>query len=182
MDAIGVLPMFLLLSEKMPKNQRVKAADRTIFVATCLMLVFIFAGLSVLEYFGITLGSFQVAGGLILFILGVKIILGMRFSSTEKDHIDKYEFSAVPMATPLIVGPGTITTLIILVGSYGYGVVLLASFANLFLMWIVFRNASRIYKILGHQGTQVISRLMGIVFTALAVEFVKDGILKLLAG
>jgi len=77
MDAFGVLPIFLLLSEKLPKKQRAKAADRTIFVASLLMLLFIFAGLSVLSYFGISLGSFQIAGGLILFILGVKIILGI---------------------------------------------------------------------------------------------------------
>lgn len=180
MDAFGVLPIFLLLSEKLPKKQRAKAADRTIFVASLLMLLFIFAGLSVLSYFGISLGSFQIAGGLILFILGVKIILGMRFSPTEKEHLDRYEFSAVPMATPLIVGPGTITTLIILVGNYGHLVVLAASIANLLLMWVVFHYASRIYKVIGHQGTQVISRLIGIVFTALAVEFIKEGILKLL--
>jgi len=106
--------------------------------------------------------------------------LGMRFSPTEKEHLDRYEFSAVPMATPLIVGPGTITTLIILVGNYGHLVVLAASIANLLLMWVVFHYASRIYKVIGHQGTQVISRLIGIVFTALAVEFIKEGILKLL--
>ena len=181
MDAFGVLPLFLLLSEKLPKKQRVRAADRTIVVATILMLVFLFSGLGVLNYFGISLGSFQIAGGLILFILGVEIVLGLRLSSTEKEHIDRYEFSSVPMATPLIVGPGTITTLIILVGDYGHLVVLFASIANLFLMWIVFRHASQIYKFIGHQGTQVISRLIGIVFTALAVEFVKEGILKLMA-
>ena len=181
MDAFGVLPLFLLLSEKLPKKKRVRAADRTIVVATILMLVFLFSGLSVLNYFGISLGSFQIAGGLILFILGVEIVLGMRLTSSEKEHFDRYEFSSVPMATPLIVGPGTITTLIILVGDYGHLVVLFASIANLFLILIVFRHASQIYKFIGHQGTQVISRLIGIVFTALAVEFVKEGILKLMA-
>ena len=85
MDAFGVLPLFLLLSEKLPKKKRVRAADRTIVVATILMLVFLFSGLGVLNYFGISLGSFQIAGGLILFILGVEIVLGLRLSSTEKE-------------------------------------------------------------------------------------------------
>lgn len=180
MDAIGVLPLFLLLSEKLPRRERAVAADKTILVAAVLLLVFIFAGINVLNFFGISLGSFQIAGGLILFVLGIKIVLGLRWTGDVK-NVDLYEFTAVPMATPLIVGPGTITTVIILVSDYGYSLVLAAALANLLFMWIVFRNGSRIYKIIGHQGTQVISRLLGIVFTALAVEFVKEGVLKFMA-
>lgn len=179
MDAIGVLPMFLLLSEKLPRKVRAKAANKTILVAAILLILFIFTGVDVLNYFGISLGSFQIAGGLILFVLGIKIVLGLRWT-TEAKHVDLYEFTAVPMATPLIVGPGTITTVIILVGDYGYSVVLAAGLFNILLLWVVFRNGPRIYKLIGHQGTQVISRILGIVFTAMAVEFVKEGVLKLM--
>jgi multiple antibiotic resistance protein len=181
MDAFGLIPMFLILCEKMPRKQRKKAADRTMIVATVLMIFFIFAGLEVLNYFGISLGSFQIAGGIILLILGLKIVMGMRLTVQEK-NIDRFEFTSVPMATPLIIGPGTITTVIILVAESGYSIVLAAGLLNLLLMWVVFRNANKIYDVIGHQGTQVISRLVGIVFTAFAVEFIKDGVMALIAG
>lgn len=178
MDAIGVLPMFLLLSERMPRKERAVAADRTVMISAFLMVLFLFLGLGALSFFGITLGGFQVAGGLILLVLGIKIVLGMRFSVQEK-QVDRYAFSAVPMATPLIIGPGTITTLVILTGEYGYVPVLLAGIANVAVMWVVLRYATAIYKLIGHQGTEVVSRMMGIVFTALAVEFIKEGLLKM---
>lgn len=180
MDLMGALPMFLLLSEKLSKRDREKAVNEVLAVAVLLLILFVFAGGQVLDYFGISLGSFQVAGGLILVTLGLRIILGLPLEAQEK-RVERYQFAAVPMATPLIIGPGTITVVIILVGQYGYIPVLVAGVLNLLLLWLVFKNALRVYNFVGHQGVEIISRLMGIIFTALAVEFVKEGVLKLLA-
>lgn len=181
MDAFGVLPLFLILSEKMPKIKRAKAADKTLVVATILMMVFVFGGVSVLDYFGVSIPSFQIAGGIILFIIGIKTVLGLKFGLQQK-HVELYEFTTVPMAMPLIVGPGTITTTIILVGEYGHLLVALAALLNLLVIWLIFRNASFIYCLLGHQGIEIISRIMGIIFTAIAVEFVKEGLVALISG
>lgn len=181
MDVFGVLPLFLILSEKLPKEKRVKAANKTLAVAAILLAVFILGGMNVLKFFSISLPSFQVAGGLILFIIGIKTVLGLKLGAQQK-HVQLYEFTAVPMATPLIVGPGTITTLIILIGEYGHFLVALAALLNLFIFWIVFHKANFIYKILGHQGIEVISRIMGLIFTAIAVEFIKEGLAALIAG
>lgn len=179
MDLMGALPMFLLLAERLSKKEQAKAVNEVFVVGVALFTLFVFAGIQVLNYFGISLGSFQVAGGLILFVLGIRIILGLRLSAEEK-HVQKYEFAAVPLATPLIIGPGTITMVIILVGQYGYGPVLAAGILNLILLWVVFKNALKVYRFVGRQGVEVISRLMGIIFTALAVEFIKEGLGKLM--
>ncbi|MFA6435767.1 MAG: MarC family protein [Candidatus Gracilibacteria bacterium] len=181
MDAFGALPLFLMLSEKIPKAKRAKAANNTLLVAAILLLIFIFGGSAILNYFGISIPSFQVAGGLILLIIGLKIVLGLKLGAQQK-HVELYEFTAVPMATPLIVGPGTITTTIILVAQYGYVLVALAALLNLIVMWIVLRNAFFIYRFLGHQGVEIISRIVGIILTALAVEFIHEGLVALLSG
>ncbi len=179
MDLMGALPMFLLLAERLSKKEQAKAVNEVFVVGVVLFTLFVFAGIQVLNYFGISLGGFQVAGGLILFVLGIRIILGLRIEAQE-EHVEKYQFAAVPLATPLIIGPGTITMVIILVGQYGYGPVLAAGILNLILLWIVFKNALKVYRFVGHQGVEVISRLMGIIFTALAVEFIKEGLGKLM--
>lgn len=181
MDVFGVLPLFLILSEKLPKTKRMKAASKTLAVAALLLVVFVFGGMNVLNFFSVSLPSFQIAGGLIIFIIGIKTVLGLNLG-TQKKHVELYEFTAVPMATPLIVGPGTITTTIILVGEYGHLLVALAALLNLLIFWIVFHHANFIYKILGHQGIEVISRIMGLIFTAIAVEFIKNGLVALLAA
>ena len=179
MDAFGLLPLFLMLSEKMPRKLRGKAADKTVLIAGILAAVFIVGGISILNYFGISLASFQVAGGLILLIIGIKTVLGLKLG-VQKKRAEMYEFTAVPMATPLIVGPGTITTIIILLNQYTHLVVALMALLNLLIVWVVFRNGPRIYKIIGHQGAEVISRTMGIILTAIAVEFVHAGILGMI--
>lgn len=181
MDAIGMLPVFLLLSEKMPRAKRNQAADKTMVVAGALLFLFVFAGEFILKFFDITLSSFQVAGGLILLLFGLKMVLGLRLES-QKKRAELYEFTAVPMATPLIVGPGTITTVLILNQEYDLLLVCGAALLNLFILWIVLRNANRLYKVLGHQGSEVVSRLMGLVLTAWAVDFIWHGIQALMAS
>lgn len=178
MDAFGILPIFLMLSDKMPRKERYKAADKTILVATVLLVLFLFGGIAILNYFGISLASFKIAGGIILLLLGLKTVLGLKMVVQEK-HAEKYEFTSVPMATPLIVGPGTITTVIILVNEYSHLAVLVIAALNLLIIWAVFRCAGQIYKLIGHQGIMVISRVMGIILTAIAVEMITDGMITL---
>lgn len=175
MDAIGLLPVFLLLSEKMPRKERSKAADKTMVVAAALLMVFVFGGKSILNFLGIQLPSFQIAGGIILLIMGLKTVLGLRLE-TQKRHAELYEFTAVPMATPLIVGPGTITTVLILDQTFGFWPVFWGSVINLILFWIILKNSTALSRVLGHQGSEIVSRLMGIVLTAWAIDFIRMGV------
>ncbi len=91
---------------------------------------------------------------------------------TEKE---KQELAIVPMGTPLITGPGVITTILILVGIYGYWIPLIAAVVNLLFTFILLRNSETFLKIFGKQGADVISRIMGIIIVAIAVEFIRQG-------
>src|SRR3989338_7408216 len=172
MDAIGNLPILYLLTRKLSVRERNKNVDKAIFIATILLLVFLFFGTGILIYFGISFSSFRVAGGLVLLIIGLKIVLGLRLM---EERAKKYEFAAVPLATPLIVGPAVITVTILLVSEFGFLIPLVAAAANLIAAWIILRQTELLFKILGRQGSEVIARITGLILTALAVEFIKQG-------
>ncbi len=173
MDAFGNLPVFYTLTRKQSPKIRLKSANITIFTATAVLLLFLFFGNYILDYFGINIGSFRIAGGIILLIIGIKIVLGLRF---REDRAQKYQIAVVPMATPLITGPGTITTVMIMAAQFGYYLTLIASLLNLFIAWIVLRNSRTLFKFLGRQGSDVLARIFGIILVALAVEFIREGL------
>ncbi|HIH42030.1 TPA: MarC family protein [Candidatus Woesearchaeota archaeon] len=172
MDAFGVLPVFITVTKNYPAHFKKHCANTAMYVAGIVLLVFLFFGLIILDFFGINFSNFKVAGGLILLILGVKIVLGLQF---REEVASKYQLAVVPLATPLITGPGVITTVIILVGEYGYYITLLVSLLNLFITWLILYNADYFYKLLGRQGSDVLSRIMGLLLTALGVQFIRVG-------
>lgn len=172
MDAFGNLPILSTLTQKLSAKDRSKNVNRAILIATVLLLIFLFFGITILKYFGISFESFKVAGGIVLLIIGLKIVLGLRL---KEERAKKYEMAAVPLATPLIVGPAVITVIIILVNEFGYLLTLIASLLNLLITWLVLHQTELLYKILGRQGSDVVARIMGLVLTALAVEFIKQG-------
>ncbi len=172
MDAFGVLPVFISITKNYPAQYKKKCANQAIYVAGLVLLVFLFFGMAILDFFGINFGSFKVAGGIILLILGIKIVLGLNF---REETASKYQLAVVPLATPLITGPGVITTVIILAGTYGYFITTLVSLLNLFLTWLILHNAERFFKLLGRQGSDVLSRIMGLLLTALGVQFIRIG-------
>jgi len=172
MDAFGNLPIFNSLTEKLFVRERIKNANKAVFIAAIILLLFLFFGALILRYFGISIGSFKVAGGIVLMILGIKIALGLRLI---EERAKKYQVAAVPLATPLITGPGVITTVIILVHQFGYLITLAASLLNLVITWVVLRQSVLLFKVFGRQGSDVIARLFGLILVALAVEFIRQG-------
>jgi len=172
MDAIGNLPILYVLTKKLSAKERNKNVDKAIFIATILLLVFLLFGTGILGYFGISFNSFRVAGGLVLLIIGLRIVLGLRLM---EERAQKYELAIIPLATPLIVGPAVITVTILLVNEFGFFIPLIAAAANLIAAWIILRQTELLFKILGRQGSEVIARIMGLILTALAVEFIKMG-------
>lgn len=177
MDAFGNVPIFLGLTEKLTRLEHNVIAKRSVIVASIILFVFLFFGQAILKFFGITVGSFKIAGGFLLFIIGIKMIFGLSF--LEK-HVSKYSIAIVPLATPLITGPGVITATLISVQEFGYMVTAIAAAVNLFIAWLAYRESNMLHKVLGRQGGEVLSRVMGILIAALAVEFVWGGIQMLI--
>lgn len=171
-DALGNLPILFALTKKLSAKERNSHVNKAILIASLLLLVFLFFGASFLEYFSISMGSFRIGGGIILLIIGLRVVLGLRLmEETGK----KYELAAVPLATPMITGPAVITVIILLVGEYGYLLTFIASVLNLLVAWVILRQTEFLYRVLGQQGSDVVARIMGLILVALAVEFIKQG-------
>ncbi len=177
MDPIGNLPLIINLTKGMPIKEVKKNIDRAIFVAAVLLFVFLFLGLRIFDFFGINLDSFQIAGGIILLIIGIMYVFGSSLKYVKHHGADL----SVPIGTPLLTGPGVITTTVILVKENGTLVTVIAAFLTLLATWLILINSSRLYKILGEHWTNVISRIMGIILAAIAVRFITNGILNIVA-
>ncbi len=174
MDIFGNIPLFAILLEKYPEHERRKRGNRAILYATGLLLLFLFLGKYVLAFFGISFESFKIAGGLILLIMGITYVLNLKL---PHQHSDYYDVAVFPIATPLITGPGVITTIIILTQQLGWIAVLIGSVANLLLTYIGLRNVKWLLKVLGRQGCDVMTRIFGLILTAIAVEYILQGVL-----
>lgn len=173
MDVFGNVPVFVVIMSKMTLKDRVISANRSIVVASIILFIFLFLGEYILAIFGISIDSFKIAGGIILLILGIKFVLGLRFS---EQRAKTYQWAVVPISMPLLVGPGTLTAAIILVKEYNFFIVAVAAALNLLVAWYVLRRTSSIFKVLGRQGSDILARMMGLIITALSIEYIMLGI------
>jgi len=176
MDPVGNLPIFISLTKGMPISEVRRNVERAVFVAGVLLFVFLFLGLKIFEFFGINLDSFQIAGGIILLIIGILYVFGTSLKYVKHHGTDL----SIPIGTPLLTGPGVITTTIILVKENGTFVTVIAAFLALLATWIILLNSARLYKILGEHWSNIISRVMGIVLAAIAVNLITEGVLNII--
>lgn len=174
-DPIGNVPIFISLTENMSRDERKSTFYTATWVALALLLAFALAGQQVLNVFGISLYSFMIAGGILLLVLAINILLFGGLKEREK-VISPKSVGAVPIACPLLVGPGAITTTILILQTSGIVVTLIAVAIIFALIWVILRLIEPIYKVLGETGAAVISRIMAIFIAAIAVGFVIDGI------
>lgn len=177
MDPFASMPIFLSLTKGLPKRKVAENATNAITVASILLFLFLFFGLSILGFFRININSFTIAGGIILLIIGIQYVLGMQF---KKENVEDFDVASVPIGTPLITGPGVITITIILVSEYGYLVTMIAAIVSLLLTWLFLFFSARIYKFIGEHWAKVMSRVMGLLLAAIAVEFIKQGIMGII--
>ncbi|NSW75187.1 MAG: MarC family protein [Candidatus Atribacteria bacterium] len=169
--------VFITLTRGMERRERLSQAFLSVAVAFVLMLVFLFSGKLLFGLLGVSFSSFMVAGGVILLLLGIEEILGLEFSRKSADT----KVAAVVIGTPLLCGPGAITSVVILAEKYGYFIPLLAVGLALFVTWVILVLAETIAKVLGERIIEVFSRVMGLLLAAMAVEYVKEGILQMIA-
>lgn len=177
MDPLGNLPLFISFTKGMPLSEIKKNINKAVFVAAMILFLFLFLGLDIFDFFGINLDSFQIAGGIVLLITAILYVFGLQYKLLRPHGNDL----SVPIGTPLLTGPGTITTTIILVKQNGALVTVIAAFLALAATWVIFMNYSKLYKILGEHWTGVISRVMGIILAAIAVEFIVKGVLNIIS-
>jgi multiple antibiotic resistance protein len=186
-DPPAIAPMFLALTVGMTTLEKRQVAWRATLIAALALTFFAVAGQKMLLLLGITLPAFRIAGGLLLFWIAFEMVFDRRAerksvvakTAIDLDHIRNV--AAFPLAIPLMAGPGAITATMLLAGQTAGEFSLLAILIVLIfvicgLCWIVFRFADGISGLLGITGNIVLTRLLGIVLVALAVQFVLDGV------
>ncbi len=189
-NPIGAVPFFLALTQGLSAAQRQRTLRVSAFTAFCVIAVSGLAGLHIIAFFGISIASFQVGGGILL-LLSAMHMLNAKPAESGKDDVDEGQakvdagasIAVVPLTIPLLTGPATISTMVIYAEKtrsflehavlVGYGVVIgLATF-------LAFTAAGRIARVLGQTGINVMTRLMGLILAAMAVELLADGLGKL---
>ncbi len=181
-DPPGLVPLFIALTRGMGAEQRRTMAARACIIATILLLLFGLAGETVLGFIGISMSAFRIAGGILLFLTALDMLFERRTQRREGQHADPdHDPSVFPLATPLIAGPGAITSMILLIGQAGPGwagtlAVLGLMIAMMIATYLFLLASPPIERMLGRTGTVVITRLLGMLLAALSVQFVIDGV------
>ena len=170
-DSLGNLPVFFALTPKMNEEERKKIFSKAISTGFSILLVFAIIGYVILNFFNIKLGSFAIAGGLLLLILGIDITLGK-----EKEFATGKAIAYVPMATPLIAGPGAITAVLLTLNTGGWAIAIVSIIIVFLITKLIFWNADKLYKLLGKNGSLLIARLAGIIVSAIGIDFIINGL------
>ncbi len=171
-DAVGVLPIFVSLTEGLKQKERAKIIIQSMLTATCLAVGFILIGKVVFRLLNITMGDFMVAGGVILFCIAITDII----NPVKKRRIPTDELGAVPLGTPLIVGPAVLTTSMVIISEYGLLPTMISVLANILLAGLIFRLSSVLINVLGESGSKALSKIMSLLLAAIAVMLIRKGI------
>ena len=187
-NPVAGLITFISLTSEMTADERNSTVNRSVTVACILAIVFAVSGELILRFFGITVDCLRVAGGILLFVVALDMMHARvsRESVTAEEIRDatrRDDVSICPIAIPLLTGPGTITTVILVMGT-GAALelkmtVILAILLTFALSYLIFRFANKINKIMGFTGSLVIARVMGLLLGAIAVNFVSIGVWNL---
>lgn len=180
-DPIGLAPLFVALTKGEAPAHRRAIAIRATLIAAALLILFGLFGEAVLGFAGISMPAFRIAGGILLFLTALDMLFERRTKRRKGQASAAADPSVFPLATPLIAGPGSIATIILLTGQAGddwaaIGSVMLVLLAVLLLVFLFFLSASLLERALGDTGTNVVTRLLGMLLAALSVQFVIDGI------
>ena len=184
-DPVGNTPIFLALTAGLAAAERRRIAMRGVLVGAGILTLFALAGDAVLAFVGISMPAFRVAGGILLFLTAVDMLFEKRTERREKRAEEEVpDPSVFPLALPLIAGPGSITTVILLMDSHsgdvqGQAMVMGVMFAVLSLAFILLLLAGQLERLLRRTGVMVITRVLGMLLAALAVQFVFDGLTEI---
>ena len=176
MDPVASIPAFLSLTKKFSPRDMKWTAEQSVLIAGAIAIGFLFIGPLLLSLIGITLQDFRVAGGLVLGILALQMVLGISFKEAKEHGNADRSAIATLIATPMLTGPGLMSSAVLLSQTYGYLTVVVGLVPALIGSWLMLENASYAKKMLGDQTLEIISRLMGMLLLALAVAFIKTGL------
>lgn len=177
MDAIGVLPLFIGFTENLKVREKQKIIIQSVITAFIIGILFLFLGRWIFKILGVLVADFKIAGGVVLLAISLRDIL-----TYEKGHkLSAETMGAVPIGTPLVVGPAVLTTIIILLDSYGMVLTVTSFVVNLAIVWVTFSYATAISNFLGKAGSKAFSKIASLLLAAIAVMMIRKGLVDTIA-
>jgi multiple antibiotic resistance protein len=189
-DPVGLVPTFLSLAGNRAAEEQTRIAGKSVLVATGLLASFGLGGAWLLHHLAISMDAFRVAGGILLFLIAVDMVLAQHERETKEEEEEarsRADISVFPLAIPMITGPGTLASVMVLAAEgrgYPLGVPLVLGMGALVLglAYAALRLAVPLGRLLGQTGVNVVTRVLGVLLAALAVQYVADGVRGFLAA
>jgi multiple antibiotic resistance protein len=177
-DPLAILPIFMSLTKGLTQDQKKKIIIQSVITAISVAIFFIFLGKATFKLLGITIGDFMVAGGIVLFCIAVIDLL----VPGKKRREPADELGAVPIGTPLIVGPAVLTTCLIIIDQYGIVATITSVVVNVVLAGVLFFISEKVVKVVGKAGVNALSKIMALLLVAIAVMMIRKGIFNIING
>lgn len=175
-DPFGTVPIFMAITEDYPE-QRKRVVRQSIFVATIILLVFAYVGWVIFAALGITIDDFRIAGGIVLFSVAFDHLRGRRDRAKDEPS----QVAVFPLATPLLAGPGAISTVVILANPpYGPFLAFVVILLNSLVAYAILNRSDWVQRILGANGTRALTSITALLIAALAVSFIREGLLHII--
>ncbi|SON50051.1 YchE family NAAT transporter [Vibrio tapetis] len=190
-NPVGIMPVFVSLTNHMSPEEKIKTATTANIGVSVILIVSLIAGQALLDMFSISLDSFRVAGGLLLMSIAFSMMSGKigedkQNKQEQTEHISREQIGIVPLAMPLMAGPGAISSVIVFGSRYPTWfdtfAIAITVIVFSFCSWLLFRSAPLIVRFLGQTGINVITRIMGLILAALGIEFIANGVRNLFPG
>jgi multiple antibiotic resistance protein len=182
-DPFAVVPVYISLTQRFTREETIPIRRKATLIAFIMLFTFAVTGLSVFRVFGITLPAFRIAGGIMLFSFGLSQLSQTRqrvTKSEQEESLEKEDISVFPLATPLLAGPGAISTIVLFSSeaqtSFRHFLIILALTLVLAVTYYLLYLAPYIYRVLGKTGLNLITRIMGIILCSIAVQFIIEGL------
>lgn len=179
MDSLGNIPVFHSILEKFDPSSRKEIIGRSVLVAACILVIFSFIGLSVFSYFGIRMSDLRIASGLVLFVLALREFFG----TGEEREMSVERVTVFPLATPLLAGPGSISTVVVITESLGgIAPALIVIFGNAAISYVILSNYEAILSRLGKPVAIMTAKISNLIVAALAVSLIRQGMEEFLVA
>jgi multiple antibiotic resistance protein len=176
-DILGNIPIFLALTEKFSHKQKQKLINESIVYGLIIIIGFVMLGKYVMSAVGITLPDFKIAGGILLLVLSINLLVNQGFGLFRGER----RFSDIgifPLATPLIAGPALFTISLIIQEKFGLAVLLSMLILNMAISWLILEKSHKVIKLFGERGTKSFSKIFEILLSAFAVMMIRQGIIE----
>lgn len=183
-DPFGVMPIYLVMTKSMGKGDRRRTLRYSILFATALLLAFALVGKAVLDYLSVSIDALMITGGLLLLVIGVTMLYEGDTPRSRRKGVEEAEASPntpedvafVPLGTPMIAGPGAISVVIILTGTGDIPLVILSLLTIMAISAAILWQVGLVYRLIGNAGTRALTRVMGLITSAYAVQMILDGV------